>query len=984
MSLPTWVDFELSERTAAVMARGLAGPSESWGTLFAHAQTILAVRTDNLNYNLGGSYDFDEWQDLIAAGRILDLSTTEYGVADQENRRSAAILAACAFGMSGTSVSARAVIHNHNLLDYELSPGELTALALSSPDVSSKVLPRLPIASQYEVCLENLVAFLAIGSDKEFFAATEALQRVVFDEQDPWAGYLLRLSRLSLAHAGRLATMKVLRPEVSKFPDGYLDSLVSEMPLLLPSQYEAITRNEILNSDQNVLIALPTGTGKTLLGELSLLKALGREPGLVCFIVPYVALGRQVAERISHRTPDNVRVHRLFGNFREPAPLNPSVHLEILIATPERFDGMLRHRPDIFSSIRCVVFDEAHILGNGQRGVRVEGILTRLKLASLRGEQVPRFVLLSAVLSNEDTLANWVGIRPGNTIRGTWRPCAKRLLRWAEDNKLRLHAGDDPLRSVPSEVLGWTHLPWPNQDFYLTEKYSSIMKQERSALENVAFLAGYEYDRYNQPVLCVCSTRSNTRILAGHLTQKFEILEPTPQSIRKTIDLIDQKHPYLLPLKEALSRGVAYHNSSLPHDVRECIEKALENRDLKAISATTTLAEGVDLPFRVAILADWLTFDGDKKRPMKSLLFKNIAGRCGRAGQFTEGDTIIFDNPVGDADLVSARKRSSLQREIFFSASQPILESAIGNLKQKNAVAMIGSQLLAAIAENRDVENLSLSFLTNSFAYQGDDREAAVQRIGTAYQEILDDTSGLPFAVAASPVRLTRLGEAANYGGFSPGTTRQIWNALNEVSEQGSSRDDLVRISVFLLKSLADVPEQENPDLRKAVTIRGSRPVVRLDELDDALNLWLDGKPLDNIFAELPSNLRSKSRTNLQDWLKGDAESRTWTDKFEKFHIFIESCFAFFLPWVLRAAGQLAQINEVSRIPWADWARYVQYGTDSTWGSSLLEDGVVSERDTAIRLSKQFEASGQEDFERIRNEIILEQLSQSQSRMIGE
>ena len=73
----------------------------------------------------------------------------------------------------------------------------------------------------------------------------------------------------------------------------------------------------------------------------------------------------------------------------------------------------------------------------------------------------------------------------------------------------------------------------------------------------------------------------------------------------------------------------------------------MEHRALKVVAATTTLAEGVDLPFRVTILADWLTFDGDKSRPMESLLFKNIAGRCGRAGQFTEGDTIIFDNPVG-------------------------------------------------------------------------------------------------------------------------------------------------------------------------------------------------------------------------------------------------------------------------------------------------------------------------------------------------
>ena len=114
----------------------------------------------------------------------------------------------------------------------------------------------------------------------------------------------------------------------------------------------------------------------------------------------------------------------------------------------------------------------------------------------------------------------------------------------------------------------------------------------------------------------------------------------------------------------------------------------MERRALRIVAATTTLAEGVDLPFRVTILADWLTFDGEKSRPMESLLFKNIAGRCGRAGQFTEGDTIIFDNPVGDAQLTSPMRRSVLQEEIFFPDSQPVLTSAISGLDCRRSAIM--------------------------------------------------------------------------------------------------------------------------------------------------------------------------------------------------------------------------------------------------------------------------------------------------------
>ena len=562
MPLPDWVDFESAEQAAAVMARGLSGSSEAWGTLLANAQAVLGFRTDTPLSKLPSSYDFDEWRDLVAAARILDLAATELGPSDSENRKAAAILAACAFGMSGTAVSATAVIRGHRLLDSDLSPSELVALALSSPGLSREVFPRLPEGSRHRTCIENVTAFLARGGEEQFGAAAWALEEATREEFSAWEGYLLRLSRHSLAHAGRLAVAKVLGRDESRFPHGYLDRLASDSPMLLPSQYEAINEHGVLTSDRNLLIALPTGTGKTLLGELALLSSLGREPGLVCYIAPYVALGRQVAEKISSHTPAEVRVHRLVGGYQEPEPLDPENHLEVLVATPERFDAMLRLRPDLLPSIRCVVFDEAHMIGNGQRGIRLEGVITRLRLAALRGGQVPRFVLLSAVLSNADALATWIDIEPTNVIRGTWRPSAKRLLRWTSDGKLRLHAGDDPLRNLPSEVLGETLLPWPNVEFYPARHFGAIKKQEPRALENVAFLADFEHAQYQQPVLCVCSTRPKTRRLSNQIARRFESLEPLPPTTKSVIDLIDRKYPYLRPLRQALQRGVAYHNSS--------------------------------------------------------------------------------------------------------------------------------------------------------------------------------------------------------------------------------------------------------------------------------------------------------------------------------------------------------------------------------------------------------------------------------------
>ena len=144
MPLPHWVAIEPAERTAAVMARGLSGPSESWGTLLAHAQAVLESYTDTPDAGFQDSYQFENWSTLIAAARILDQASTRNGFSNPEHRKTAAVLAACAFGMSGTAVSAEAVIREHDLLTSGLTPGELTALALSSPAQSRRNIPHAP------------------------------------------------------------------------------------------------------------------------------------------------------------------------------------------------------------------------------------------------------------------------------------------------------------------------------------------------------------------------------------------------------------------------------------------------------------------------------------------------------------------------------------------------------------------------------------------------------------------------------------------------------------------------------------------------------------------------------------------------------------------------------------------------------------------------------------------------------------------------
>jgi len=126
-------------------------------------------------------------------------------------------------------------------------------------------------------------------------------------------------------------------------------------------------------------VALPTSTGKTLLGELCLVTALQQQPGIVCYLAPYVAVGRQVAQALADHVPQTIRIRRLFGGFRDAEDVEPPLLagadgcMEILVATPERLDALLRTAPALLSTLRCVVCDEAHLVHNDVRGIRLEG-----------------------------------------------------------------------------------------------------------------------------------------------------------------------------------------------------------------------------------------------------------------------------------------------------------------------------------------------------------------------------------------------------------------------------------------------------------------------------------------------------------------------------------------------------------------------------------------------------------------------------------
>lgn len=954
MSLPTaissWIRPYEADRAAAAMIRELGGASSDWGTLIATAQSILSAFQDHEG-SATELYDLEAVSPLIAAGRVLDSASRELSHLPADERSHLALQSSIGFGMAGNFPAARAVVDG--LRFGLLSPALKVAIATAVPIRIPEIAGTLPADTPERRYLNLVSVFLSNGQGEE--ALGDGLRDCILNAEEPWESSLLRSARVCLKHLTELSAAKVLSRYNDQLPEGFLSRLLESIQVLLPTQYRAIKGHPLLEDDANVLIALPTGTGKTLLGELCLAKALGRANGVVCYVAPYVALGRQVYSSAERHFPRSVRLHQLFGSYRESDPIDAVHRQEVVVATPERFDALLRTQPEIVNHLRAVVFDEAHMVENGTRGIRVEGLLTRLRLG-LGAEGRSRLVLLSAVLSNVGELADWIEIPNELVVRDDWRSTARRILFWSEDGSLKLYAGDDVLRSgsvSASTVLAERNQPWPRTGFYQARHYGDIKKQQGWSNENIAYLIEQEYRRFRQPVLCVAATKNETRQICRALAARLQPLEPLPDRLLQMIEIIDSKFPYLRSLRDGLSRGVAYHNSSLPHLIRQSIEEATDARALKAVVATTTLAEGVDLPFRVTVLGDWLFYGDDGVAPMSQLLYRNIAGRCGRPGQFTEGDVFIYDNPAGDASWTHPVRRKQLQQEIFFKSEPPTLGTAIRDSGTGRAI--VGSQLLAAIKENPTADDLPDHFYAHTFAshLETDIRGKARTAISEAIQSIV--TGDPPLAIASSPLALTDVGLAANQTGLSPLTVRKLIESLANIPEGES----LSNAGALLLRRLADVPEQQNANLTKTVSNSRSRFVVKPNDFSNVIEGWIRGVPLDALFQSLPANQRSRRRPQLDLWLEGASDESQWEDVFENFVDFVHSVLENYLPWILRAAGVLAPHAQLTgEFPWNDWADQVEKGVSHPWAVWALDHGAPTERGAVVEIGRHLDQMG--------------------------
>ena len=421
---------------------------------------------------------------------------------------------------------------------------------------------------------------------------------------------------------------------------------------------------------ENVVLAIPTASGKSLVAYLAILASVLRG-GKALYIVPLRALAAEKFEELKAFEPLGMKVGISVGDYDSPDTSLEKI--DVIVATSERADSLLRHRLNWLQQLSVVVADEVHLINDADRGPTLEVTLAKLRQVNPKAQ----VLALSATIKNSDELARWL---EAEHVKSDWRPVPLKegvyhdgLVHFTDDSIQEIKAGEDGLTGLVEDIIG-------------SGGQALVFVNTRRSTEGLAkSLAAYLKSRLTD------KQREHLAKVAETISREQD--EPTSMAAR---------------LAKCIEGGVAFHNAGLTNAQRGIIEKAFKRHQLLCLTATPTLAMGVNTPARRVIIRDLNRYDLNLGlSPIPVLEIKQMCGRAGRPKYDPYGEAILFAKDIDDID--------ELMREYFLSEPEAI-ESKLGS---EPALRM---HVLASVATGHvhTEEDLFAFFNRTFFAFTGE------------------------------------------------------------------------------------------------------------------------------------------------------------------------------------------------------------------------------------------------------------------------
>lgn len=447
---------------------------------------------------------------------------------------------------------------------------------------------------------------------------------------------------------------------------------------LYPPQEKALAAG-ILDG-KSTLVTTPTASGKTLVAMMAIAKALQRGKKAV-YLTPLRALASEKAADIKALEGIDLGMGRPSKVMVSTSDYDSSgkelAFADVIVLTNEKMDTLFRHGVEWLGDVGLFVSDEVHLIGDRERGPTLEMMLTRVRKLYPDAQ----IVALSATVSNADEIADWLGCE---LVESNWRPTKLvegvydyGSVRMSDGKTFRVQAG-----TTPSVDLAIDALDNGGQALIFAETRKRASSLAAKAAEGV-------YKRLDKAAKELAAKASS--------------------------DILDKGDDAELTrtLSQLVAKGVAFHHAGLEPSSRKIVEESFKAGIVKVLTATPTLAAGVNLPARRVVVASILRYDAEYggNVPISVMEYKQLCGRAGRPKYDTAGEAIIVSETASAEEIYDhyvlgtpepLRSQLAGDRAIRFHLLSTI--SSVPGMKKPEILDVFASTLFARQYRNATVE----------------------------------------------------------------------------------------------------------------------------------------------------------------------------------------------------------------------------------------------------------------------------------------
>ncbi len=439
--------------------------------------------------------------------------------------------------------------------------------------------------------------------------------------------------------------------------------------------------------NRSLVVSAPTASGKTLVAEMAALNCIINRKMKVVYTCPLRALASEHYSECKRKYGRelNVRMALSTGDLDSSSRYLQS-H-DLIFTTYEKLDSLIRHGADWLNSVGLLVVDEIHVLGS-DRGPTLEVAVTKMRQMNPRMQALA----LSATIPNALEIAEWL---QAELVESSFRPIPlqegvyfNEEIRY-KGGKREAIGGESALRALVEDTL------------LAKKKQAMLFANTRKRAEGIAKqLAGFVERNLNE---------SEKTALKKESEKALNALEvPTEQCKR---------------LSKLIASGVAFHHAGLLAKQRAVVENAFKSNKLKVISATPTLAYGVNLPSHTVVIPSLYRYTELGMQLIPVAEYKQLIGRCGRPKYDSDGRGIVIAKNDSEAN--------ELLEHYLHGAIEPV-ESRLG------VEAVLRMHLLGLVASNFvfDLPSMRGFFRKTFYALLFADMQGLFEKLQSVLKEL--------------------------------------------------------------------------------------------------------------------------------------------------------------------------------------------------------------------------------------------------------